>query len=84
MIDESSDDKFLPDFNQLVNSLNYNDNYKTLKPYTIRTLLLIYFRSPLNLESFREKISNLNWEVEYKEIYIKEIDTYEKILLKKI
>ena len=77
-------DKFLPDYNQLVNSLNYSNNYKILKPYTIRTLLLVYFRSPLNLEPFRQKISNSNWEIEYKEIFLKEIDTYEKILLKKL
>ena len=77
-------DKFLPDYNQLVNSLNYSDNYKILKPYTIRTLLMVYFLSPLNLEPFRQKISNSNWEIEYKEIYLNEIDTYEKILFKKL
>ncbi len=77
-------DKFLPDYNQLVNSLNYSENYKILKPYTIRTLLMVYFLSPLNLETFRLKISNLNWEIEYKESFLKEIDTYEKILLKKL
>lgn len=77
-------DKFLPDFNQLTNSLNNSDNYKILKPYTIRILLLVYFRSPLNLESFRQKISNSNWENEYKEIYLKEIGTYERILLKRL
>lgn len=77
-------DKFLPDYNQLVNSLDYSDNYKILKPYTIRTLLMVYFLSPLNLEPFRQKISNSNWEIEYKEIFLKEIDTYEKILLKKL
>jgi len=77
-------DKFLPDYNQLVYSLNYSDNYKILKPYTIRTLLLMYFYSPINLEPFRQKILNLNWEIEYKEIYLKEIDTYEKILLKNL
>jgi len=77
-------DKFLPDYNQLVNSLNYSENYKILKPYSIRTLLLVYFLSPLNIEPFRLKISNSNWEIEYKEIYLKEIDTYEKILLKKL
>ena len=77
-------DKFLPDYNQLINSLDYSDNYKILKKNAIRTLLLVYFRSPLNLESFRQKISNSNWEIENKEIFLKEIDTYKKILLKKL
>lgn len=77
-------EKFLPDFNQLFNSLNYLDNYLILKPKAIRTLLLIYFKSPINLESFRKKISSSNWEIEHRERYLKEIDTYEKILLKKI
>ncbi len=77
-------DKFLPDYNQLVNSLNYSDNYKILKPYAIRTLLMGYFLSPLNLEPFRQKILNSNWEIEYKEIYLTEIDNYEKIILKKL
>lgn len=77
-------EKFLPDFNKLFNSLNYSDNYLILKTKAIRTLLLIYFKSPINLESFRKKISSSNWEIEHRERYLKEIDTYEKILLKKI
>ena len=77
-------EKFLPDFNKLFNSLNYSDNYLILKPKAIRSLLIIYFKSPINLESFRKKISSSNWEIEHRERYLKEIDTYEKILLKKI
>ncbi len=77
-------EKFLTDFYQLINSLDYSDNYKILKPKAIRTLLFTYFKSPLNLEPFRQKISNLNWEIEYKEIYLKEIDTYEKKIFKKL
>ncbi|MFX0040200.1 MAG: hypothetical protein ACFFB9_07065 [Promethearchaeota archaeon] len=77
-------EKFLPDINELVNSLSYSDNYLILESKAIRTLLFIYFKSPINLESFREKISSLNWEAEHKERYLKEIDTYEKILLKNI
>ncbi len=77
-------EKFLPDYNQLFNSLNYLDNYKILKQNAIRTLLLVYFRSPFNLESFRQKISSANWEIEYKEIFLKEIDIFEKIILRKL
>jgi len=75
-------DKFLPDFNQLFNSLIHLDNYKILKPNAIRSLMLIYFRTPFNLESFRESITTSNWEIEYKELYLKEIDIYEKILFR--
>ncbi|MFX1365438.1 MAG: hypothetical protein ACFFCE_11515 [Promethearchaeota archaeon] len=77
-------EKFLPDYTQLINSLSYSENYKILKPFAIRTLLLVYFRSVINIESFREKISNSNWEMEYKEIYVKEIDTFEKVILKNL
>lgn len=77
-------DKFLPNFNQLFNSLNHLDNYKILKPNAIRTLLLIYFRAPFNLDSFRKIITTSYWETKYKEMYLKEIDIYEKILLKRL
>ncbi|MFX1503155.1 MAG: hypothetical protein ACFFDH_19500, partial [Promethearchaeota archaeon] len=77
-------EKFLPDFIQLFHSLNYSENYKILKTRAIRSLLLIYFKSPINLEEFREKISTSNWDLEYKDVYLKEIDTYEKILFRKI
>jgi len=77
-------DKFLPDFHQLFKLLKYLDNYKILKPNAIRFLLLIYFRTPFNLESFRESIATSDWEIEYKKIYLQEIDIYEKILLKSL
>lgn len=77
-------EKFLPDFNELINLLNYSDNYLVLKPKAIRTLLLIYFKSPFILESFRKSISSLNWNIECKERFLKEIDIYEKIILKNV
>ena len=77
-------EKFLPDYNQLFFSLNYLDNYKTLKTKAIRALLLVYFRTVVDIESFRQKISNPNWEIDYKDDFLKEIDIYEKILLKKL
>ncbi|MFX1387551.1 MAG: HEAT repeat domain-containing protein [Promethearchaeota archaeon] len=77
-------DKFLPDFNQLFKSLDYSENYQVLKPMGIRALLLAYFRSPFDLESFRQKISTSNWEIKFKDMYLNEIDTYEKILLKRL
>lgn len=77
-------EKFVPDYNQLFNSLNYLQDYKILKQKAIRALLLIYFKSALYLESFRQKISNSKWEIEYKENFFKEIDIYKRILLKKL
>lgn len=77
-------DKFLPDLNQLFDSLNYLENYKILKPKAIVALMLVYFKSPLNLELFRQKVLESNWEEDHKKIYLKEMDTYEKILLKRI
>ncbi|MFX1501931.1 MAG: hypothetical protein ACFFDH_13285 [Promethearchaeota archaeon] len=77
-------EKFIPDYTQLIKLLSYSENYKILKPFAIRTLLLVYLRSVYNIESFREKISNSDWEMEYKEIYIKEINTFEKVILKNL
>ncbi|MFX1417428.1 MAG: hypothetical protein ACFE9N_00765 [Promethearchaeota archaeon] len=76
--------KFLSGFNLLFSSLTHLENYKILKPNAIRALMLIYFKSPINLESFRESIATSNWENEYKENYLKEIDLYEKILMKRL
>ena len=64
--------------------LNVIDKYKILKPRGIRTLLLIQFKSIINAESFREMIVNSNWEENYKKNYLKELDTFESILLKNI
>jgi len=77
-------EKFLPDFHQLFKSLDYSKNYQLLKSKAIKTILLIYFRFPFDLESFRQMISTSNWESEYIEIYLREIDTYEKIFLKRL
>ncbi len=74
--------KFLPDFHQLFNSLNNQENYKILKSISIRVLLLAYFKSPLDMESFRKMIVDSNWEENFKEMYLNEIDIYEKVLLK--
>jgi hypothetical protein len=77
-------EKFIPDFNELFDSLDYSDNYLIVEPRAIRTLLLTYFKSPINLEFFRKKISSSNWQIDKIQKFLKEIDTYEKILLKNI
>jgi hypothetical protein len=37
-----------------------------------------------NLESFRDLLENSEWEIDYKEMFFNEIDTYEKLLLRGI
>ena len=69
---------------RIFNLLNRSDNYKILKQRGIRSLLLIQFKSVVNTESFREMISNSSWDDSYKENYKKEIDTFERILVKNI
>jgi len=74
--------KFIPNSTQLFDSLNSSDNYQFLKIKGLRTILLFYFKSIIDLESFREKILNSTWEKEKKEDFLKEIEFYERILLK--
>lgn len=62
--------------------LNLSENYKILKPRAIRSILLTKFKSLFNLESFREKIFNSGWDNSFKENYLKEIDTLQRILIK--
>ncbi|MFX1329819.1 MAG: hypothetical protein ACFE91_16945 [Promethearchaeota archaeon] len=76
--------KFLPDFHQLFDSLNNQENFKLLKSKSIRFLLLTYFQSSITIESFRKMILDSNWEEHFKELYLKEIDVYEKILIQKM
>ena len=77
-------ERLLSDYNQLFDSLNNSANYKILKLRAFRVLLFIYFKSPINLENFRQKISKSKWEDDYKENFLKEIDMYEKLLLRRI
>jgi len=69
---------------RIFNLLNGSDNYKILKPRGIRALLLIQFKSIVNTELFREMILNSNWDKTNKENYIKEINTFERILMKNL
>jgi len=69
---------------RIFNLLNRSDNYKILKQRGIRSLLLIQYKSIVNAESFREMILNSNWDKTNKENYIKEIITFERILMKNL
>lgn len=74
--------KHLPSYNQLFDSLNTSENHRILKSKAIRVFLMFSFRSLLDLESFRNLIIKSTWLNDFKEKYLKEIETYEKILLK--
>ncbi len=69
---------------RIFNLLNRSDNYKILKQRGIRSLLLIQYKSIVNAESFREMILNSNWDKTNKENFIKEIITFERILMKNL
>jgi len=62
--------------------LDNNDLYKYIDKIAIRTLLLTFFNTVISVERFRERISNSTWEKPAKTLFLDEIDTYEKILLK--
>jgi hypothetical protein len=64
--------------------LDKEHDFKFLKPHGIRSLLLISIESIFNAESFRELIINSDWERKYKDNFMKELETFEKILLKKM
>ena len=79
--------KFVKNEEHLYELLNVAGNYQIFTKKTFRFLLLIYFNSAMslnNLESFRESIESSEWENEYKVMFLNELDTYQKLLLKSI
>lgn len=72
------------DMYKLFSLLNQLDNYKILKLRAIRSLLIIQFKSIINLESFREMILSSNWIDSYRLNYLKEIDTFQRIISKNL
>lgn len=65
----------------LFNILNTNKNYTLLTKNSFRTLLIEYFDFMAKLENFKQKISETNWNSEYQSLFIKEIESYQRILL---
>ena len=69
----------------LFEKLSVLDNYKNFDKKSIRSLIIIFFNSVIslkNLESFRDLIKRSEWENRYKEMFLDEINVYEKLLLK--
>jgi len=75
--------KFILDEIQLYKILDESQNYKILKKDGIRTILINYFNSAIELEQFKQRISNSTWEKKYKEDFINEIESFQKLLLNK-
>jgi len=67
---------------ELYESLLQNDNYKILKKNAIRSLIVIYCKSIFSIESFHQKIIKSKIERFHKDIFLKEIETYKRILSK--
>ena len=76
--------KFIINDNQLFEILNYKNNYMIMNKHSIRRLLIIYFKSIFDLENFRKLIINSNWDNVHKEMVLKELYTFEQILLKNL
>ena len=69
----------------LFEKLSVLDNYKNFDKKSIRSLIIIFFNSVIslkNLESFRDLIKRSEWENRYKEMFLDEINVYEKLLLR--
>ncbi|MFX1408585.1 MAG: hypothetical protein ACFFBW_16665 [Promethearchaeota archaeon] len=68
---------------ELMEFLNYSENYKVLNNSIIRTLLINYVYSINNLSELRSSVQNCNWNEKFKNLLINESKIYEKILLKR-
>jgi hypothetical protein len=74
--------KFYMTKEDLYIALNYSENYQLLQKEGIRRILVEYFPSVIELEYFRTKIAESTWEMKIKRIFLNEIDSYLKILLR--
>jgi hypothetical protein len=66
------------------NMLNTSENYNILGKNSIRSLLIAYFDSIIDLEAFRKKITDSEWPEKNKTLFYNEIDTYQKILARSV
>lgn len=76
--------KFIHDEIELYKLMDNLQNYKILKKNAFRTILLSCFTSIIEIESFKKLILSSNWEIDYQEIFISEIDVFKKIILKNL
>lgn len=79
--------KFIKSEDHLFGLLNDSENYMIFTKKAFRFLLLTFFDSAMslsNLESFRELLERSEWEINHKKMFLNEIDTYQKLLLRSI
>lgn len=76
-------DKEIKDENKLFDVLNLTENYKLLNKKSIRIILFNCINNLSNLEIFKNLISKSDWNEKEKNLYLKEINDYERIILKK-
>jgi len=74
--------KFINSEESLVEFLNEHQIYIDLNPKAIRNILLGWFQNIIRLESFRDAILNAKWQKDKKDLFLKEIDVYQKILIR--
>ena len=70
-------------WDELFELLNNSKGYTILNKFIVRVLILEYFDSTSELESFVEKINSSKWEEEYKILCTTEINSFQRILKKK-
>ncbi len=70
-------------WDELFELLNISKGYTILNKFIVRVLILEYFDSISELESFIEKINSSKWEEEYKILCNTEINSFQRILKKK-
>ncbi len=71
-------------WDELFELLNISKGYTILNKFIVRVLILEYFDSISELESFIEKINSSKWEEEYKILCKTEIKSFQRILKKKV
>ncbi|MGM0470285.1 MAG: hypothetical protein ACQERB_15905 [Promethearchaeati archaeon] len=69
---------------QLFEILDNQETFKDINKQAFRTILTLFFQSVINVEKFRERIENSEWNIKHKEEFLKEIDTYQRILLRNL
>lgn len=70
-------------WDELFELLNNSKGYTILNKFIVRVLILEYFDSTSELESFVEKINSSKWEEQYKILCTTEINSFQRILKKK-
>jgi hypothetical protein len=70
-------------YRELYHFLNIEDNYKMMNKNNFRAILVAFFNSVFYLEEFRKLLQDSNWENDHKQVFLEELDTYERLLLKK-